>query len=419
MASFSIPLSGLVAAQSQLTAVSNNLANLNTDGYKDQTVSFSDIFAQANQSNGAGDPIQTGSGVQVAANNYDFSDGPTSSTGVSSNMALSGEGFFVTKSTSGQLDYTRAGDFTTNNAGFLTSPTGDLVLGYPSVNGVVNTAAALQPLQVSSVTSPPIATTDFSITANLQAGTASGTSVTPSTITTYDSLGQQHELTVSYTAGANNTWNYSVTLPTSDLSGGGTGTTQVASGTLSFDSSGNLVLPGGSSSIAISVPGTGATFADGAAGMSVKWNLTDSNGNGTITQTDLASSTTATPQNGFPAGTLSSYTVQGDGTIEGTFSSGSTIALGQVAVASFANDQGLSNIGNNSFQTTAASGSAVIGTAESGGRGTITGGEVEGSNVDISTEFAKLIVAQQAYSANAKSVTTFNQVSQATIAMLQ
>jgi flagellar hook protein FlgE len=239
MASFSIPLSGLMAAQSQLTAVSNNLANLNTDGYKDQTVSFSDIFAQANESNGAGDPIQTGSGVKVAANDYNFSEGSLNSTGISSNMALSGDGFFVTKNTVGQLDYTRAGDFTTNNAGYLTTPNGDLVMGYPAVSGVVNTTAALQPLQVSDVTSPAVATSNISVTANLQAGTTTGTSVTPSAVTVYDSLGQTHDLTINYSAAGNNTWNYSVTIPSSDLSGGGTGTTQVGSGTLSFNSSGN------------------------------------------------------------------------------------------------------------------------------------------------------------------------------------
>ena len=420
MASFSIPLSGLMAAQSQLTAVSNNLSNLNTDGYKDQTVSFADIFAQASQSNGAGDPIQTGSGVQVAANDYNFTEGSISSTGVSSNMALSGDGFFVTKDATGQLDYTRAGDFTTNNAGFLTTPGGQLVLGYPAVNGVVNTTGTVQPLQVSDVTSPAVATTDFTATANLQAGTASGTAVTPSSLTVYDSLGQTHQLSIAYTSAGNNTWNYSVTVPSSDLSSGGTGTTQVASGTLSFDTNGQLTLPGGATSIAISIPNGGSTgLADGAATMNLNWNLENASGNTTLTQTAAASGTSATTQNGYASGSLTSYQVEADGTIQGTFSSGTTLALGQVAVASFANDQGLSNIGNNAFQPTAASGLAVIGTAENGGRGSIVGGSVEESNVDISTEFAKLIVAQQAYSANAKSVTTFNQVSQATIAMLQ
>jgi flagellar hook protein FlgE len=139
----------------------------------------------------------------------------------------------------------------------------------------------------------------------------------------------------------------------------------------------------------------------------------------TITQTASASTTSTATTDGFQSGTLSTYAVQPDGTIEGTFSNGSTLAVGQVAVASFANVQGLASIGNNNYQPTAASGSAVVGLAGTGGRGTIVGGSVEQSNVNIASEFAKLIVAQQAYSANAKSITTFNQVSQATLAMIQ
>jgi flagellar hook protein FlgE len=148
------------------------------------------------------------------------------------------------------------------------------------------------------------------------------------------------------------------------------------------------------------------------------WSLVTA-GTPTITQTATASSTSATSTNGFASGTLTTYAVQPDGTIEGTFNSGQTLALGQVAVASFSNTQGLVDVGNNNYQPSAASGAAVIGVAGTGGRGTVIGGSVEESNVNIATEFAKLIVAQQAYSANAKSITTFNQVSQATIAMLQ
>jgi flagellar hook protein FlgE len=153
--------------------------------------------------------------------------------------------------------------------------------------------------------------------------------------------------------------------------------------------------------------------------MSMNWSLVDQSGNPTITQTASASATSATSQNGYTSGSLMNYTVQSDGTIEGSFTSGATMAIGQVALASFANVQGLAAEGNNNYQTTQASGAAVIGVAGTGGRGTIIGGSTESSNVDIATEFAKMIVAQQAYSANAKSITTFNQVSQATIAMIQ
>jgi flagellar hook protein FlgE len=231
-----------------------------------------------------------------------------------------------------------------------------------------------------------------------------------------------------------NTWSYAVSIPSADLTPAPAGAaTTVASGTLNFSSSGVLVSSeptGGTAPVPASTgisfaippvavpPAVAPTLSDGAAPMALTWDL-ETNGGPTITQTATASTTSATSTNGFPSGTLQTYAVQTDGTIEGTFSSGQTLALGQVAVASFANSQGLVAIGDNNYNATAASGSAVVGVAGTGGRGTVIGGSVEESNVNIATEFAKLIVAQQAYSANAKTITTFNQVSQATIAMLQ
>jgi flagellar hook protein FlgE len=436
MGSFSTPLSGLTAAQGQLQSVSNNLANINTDGYKDQTLTFADVFSQTGATNGSGDPLQTGSGVTTSSTDSNFTEGSLNATGTSSNMALSGNGFFVTQSTSGLPDYTRAGDFTTNNAGQITTPSGELLLGYPAVNGVVNTATTLQPLQVGTgVTSPAVASSTINISANLNASSVIGDTAS-STLLVFDSLGASHTLSVTYAMTGTNTWGYTVTIPTADLVPAPASpippNTTVASGTLTFNSSGVLTstTPTGgaatapSAGIALTIPPVAVapaaqtTFADGAATMPLTWNLVTA-GTPTITQTSTASATSATSTNGFASGTLSTYAVQPDGTIDGTFSSGQTLALGQVAVASFSNTQGLVAVGNNNYQASAASGAAVVGVAGTGGRGTVIGGSVEQSNVNIATEFAKLIVAQQAYSANAKSITTFNQVSQTTIAMLQ
>jgi flagellar hook protein FlgE len=277
----------------------------------------------------------------------------------------------------------------------------------------VNPSAALQPLKVSSVISPAVASTTVGITANLSSSTAVGDTAASSSLPIFDSLGTSHTLTVSYTKTAANTWTYTASVPSSDITGGTGTTTTVGSGTLNFDTSGKL------SSITNVVPISIPTLADGATSPLALSGPFGTVANSTITQTSLASASSGTSTDGFASGTLSSYSVNSDGTIEGKFSSGSTLALGQVAVASFANNQGLVSVGNNEYQPSSASGSAVIGVAGTGGRGTITGGSVEASNVDIATEFAKLIVAQQAYSANAKSVTAFNQVSQTTIAMLQ
>lgn len=413
MGFFGIPLSGLVASETQLQTVSNNLANLDTVGYKDQSTSFSDIFAQSTALNGVGDPLQTGLGVKASQTVSNFTEGSQNSTGIASNMALTGNGFFITQDQQGATDYTRAGDFTVNQQGQLTAPNGNLVMGYPAVAGVVDTTSSLQPLQINkNAVIPATATTTFNLSLNLTA--AAGTSGTaPSfsdTTPVFDSLGNTQNLTINYTNTGPNTWNYSVSVPGSAT--GAPAPTQVAQGTMSFNESGQLINPTGN------IPITISGLADGAAPLNLKWNLDDASGNPTITQTNAASGASGSTQNGFASGTLSGYTVNANGIVEGSFSNGQTSALGQVALANFANTQGLSQAGGNMFQATYAAGTPVIGTAGAGGLGTITGGSVEASNVDVATEFGKMIVAQQAYQANAKTVTTMDQLVQTTMQML-
>jgi flagellar hook protein FlgE len=411
MSAFSIPLSGLEATSQSLNVIANNLANLNTDGYKDETLNFGDIFNQMQGTSGNGDPIQTGSGVQAAGTSSNFSNGSVSTTGVSSNMALQGNGFFVVQNGT-QTDYTRSGDFTVNSLGQLTTTNGELVMGYPAVNGVVSTSEALAPISVDQAsTVPAVASTTFQMSTNLDSsGGVGATFSTP--ITVYDSLGTAQTLSVQYTNTAANKWSYSITLPAAATGGTGNPTT-VASGNLTFNSSGQLTSPTGTVT-GIKITG----LADGAANMDLTWNLNNSSGNPSITQQDSASATSTTTQNGYGVGTLTSYSVLPDGTVQGQFSNSQTLALGQVAVASFANAQGLAQSGQSDYQATFASGTAVVGQAGSGGNGTITGGAVEGSNVDLSTEFANMIVAQQGYEANAKALTTLDQISQATIQMM-
>ena len=416
MSFFSVPLSGLNASQAQLQSISSNLSNVDTDGYKDQNLTFADVFSGASNDSGAGDPIQTGQGVNVASTTSDFTDGAVASTGIASNMALSGNGFFVVQQPNGEIAYSRAGDFTANSSGQLVAPDGSLVMGYPATGGVVNTAAALQPIQVGTgVTLPATASTTFSTTTNLNAGSAVG-DTTSAQIQVYDSLGAAQNLNVQFTKTATNTWSYAVTLPSSDgslTSGAATGSTvTLASGSLSFDSSGALT---STAPIALS----GFTPSDGAATLNLTWNLADASGNGLVTQSDLASASSSPTSNGSPSATSTGYSIAADGTVEGQFSTGATQALGQVAVATVANTQGLDQIGNNLYQVTNGSGAASVGIAGTAGRGTITGGSVEQSNVDVASEFSKMIVAQQAYQANAKSVTTFDQIVQTTLSMLQ
>jgi len=408
MGAFSIPLSGLTASSESLNVIANNLANLNTDGYKDENLSFADVFNQMQGISGNGDPIQVGSGVQVTGQTSNFSNGTVDSTGVASNMALQGNGFFVVENNN-QQSYTRAGDFTVNSQGQLCTPQGQLVMGYPAVNGVVSTSSALAPIVVNQASNiPAVATSSFQMDTNLNSDASIGATYS-SPITVYDSLGGSHELTVQYTNAGSNSWNYSISVPAADTGGTGTSTT-VSSGTLTFNSSGQLTSPTGSvTGIAIS------GLADGAAPMNLTWNLNGTSGNPTITQQNATSATSSNNQNGYGVGSLTGYSVLSDGTVQGQFSNSQTLAIGQVAVASFANAQGLMQTGSNDYLATFGSGAAVVGQAGAGGNGTITGGAVEESNVSLSAEFANMIVAQQSYEANAKVLTTLNQVSQATI----
>lgn len=412
MSAFAIPLSGLTAESDALNVIANNLANLNTDGYKDQSLSFSDIYNQMQGVSGNGDPIQIGSGVEVGAVSSNYSNGNIDSTGINSNMALQGNGFFVVQDpTSGQMSYTRDGDFTVNAQGQLTTATGQVVLGYPAVNGTVSTAVPV-PITVNQQGNiPASATTSFQMATNLDATATPGTTYsTP--LTVYDSLGNAQNLTVTFTNTGTNAWSYNISIPSTAVGGTGT-TTQVASGSLTFDSSGNLLTP--------SSPITGIKISgltDGAADLSLTWNLTGTGGSNLMTQQAAASGTSSTTANGYASGALTGYTILPDGTIQGQFTNNQTMALGQVAVASFANVQGLAQLGNGNLQASEASGAAVIGTAEAGGNGSITGGSVEESNVSLSSEFSNMIVAQQGYEANAKVLTTMDQISQATIQLI-
>lgn len=410
MASFSIPLSGLNSDTTELNTIANNLSNVSTTGFKAQTTNFEDLFYQQVGSSGSGDPVQAGQGVKVAANSTNFSqEGPIAPGGSSSDVALSGNGFFVVDN-AGTQQYTRAGNFQTDQSGNLTTSDGLPVLGYAASNGVVNTNGPLVALNIPPLgqTDSPKPSSQFSLNANLDAAAAVG-AVVPGQVTLFDSLGQGHLATVDFTKTAANAWSYQIALPAGDATGS-TNTT----GNITFNSSGQLATP------VANVAGIGFTgLADGAGNLTVNWNLYDQNNNPTLTQVSSASGVSGTNQDGYASGTSTGFSIDPSGTISVNFSNGKTQAFGQLAIATVNNQQGLSRVGSNNFAASLASGQASIGVGGASGRGTIEGGALEGSNVNISTEFSNLIVAQNAYEANAKSVSTFNTVLQATINMIQ
>jgi flagellar hook protein FlgE len=407
MPSFATALSGLESNNTALNTIANNLANMNTIGYKDQTDQFSTLFYQQ-LNGGVNGGVQVGVGTQVAMTETDFSNGsPTPTTGQPTNMALQGNGFFVIDD-HGQQELTRAGDFVLNKDGALQTTTGASVMGYPAANGSISVAGGVQPIVIPlGQTLAAKQTGSMNIQANLDASAAvgAGTSV-PAPVTLYDSLGGAHQATVTFTKTGTNTWDYNIALPAGEAASS-TGTT----GTLTFDGNGNLTSPTG--------PVGGIAFtglSDGASNMSFSWNLS---GTGSaITQTASASNVASATQDGYTSGSYQGFSVDGNGIVEASFSNGQKEVVGQVAVATVANQQGLQATNNTAYLATLASGSAVIGTAGNAGRGIIEGAALESSNVDVSTEFSALIVAQRAFEANSKSVTTFDQATQEAINMI-
>ena len=409
MGNFSIALSGLQADTVALNTIGNNLANLNTTAYKGQSTSFEDLFYQQIGESGSGDAIQTGAGVKVSGTNTNFLQGTLLPTTDSADMAVAGNGFFVVQQ-NGVQSLTRAGNFQLDSNGNLTTVDGEQVMGYGAVNGVVNQAGGLQALSIPvGANEAAQATGNVSVTANLNASATTGTTFS-SPVQVFDSLGSSHQVTITYTKTGTNTWNYSIALPAGDATGVPVNNT----GTLTFDSSGKLTSPTGSVA-GVTFPG----LTDGASNMSFNWNLDDSSGNPTVTQLAAASSNSGTLQDGFASGVYQSFKVGSDGVITAQFSNGRTSTVGQVAVATVANTAGLTVTGNNNFTTTAASGLATVGVAGTGGRGTISDDSLEQSNVDISSEFSNLIVAQRAFEANSKTVTTFDTVTQDTLALIR
>lgn len=408
MPTFSIPLSGLTASSIALSTIANNLANLNTIGYKNARVLFRDLFYQSLGTNGAGDAIQQGAGTAVASIPSNFTQGNVDPTGVATDVAILGDGFFIV-SNGGVISYTRAGNFEVDKNSLLVTSNGEQVLGYPAVNGVLNPGQGLVPLTLGAGTiSPATATSTVQLRTNLDATAAVGTTYS-APLKIYDSLGASHVLMFTYTKTATNTWDYQISIPAADV-GGAVDPTVLQSGTLTFDGNGNLVTPP-SDVTNINITG----FVDGANDLSFTWRLYDPNNASLLTQMASPSSTSSTQQDGNGSGTLVKFDIGSDGTITGAFSNGRTAILGQLALATFANNQGLLRAGNNDFTETLASGQAVVGGPGTGGRGTLSGGALELSNVDIAKEFAALIVAQRGFQANARAVTTFDEITQETI----
>jgi flagellar hook protein FlgE len=423
--SFYTSLSGLQASQTDMSTISNNIANAATNGFKRSITNFSDVMASSLSSN----PNQlVGSGVTVQSTQQQFSEGNLIQSDSSLDLAISGDGFFAVKPQAGngsEVDYTRNGNFLVDANGNVVDSQGSYLQVYP-VDGsgavVASGADSLINLKLPETSGTPVATQNVSLDLNLNsaaivpsdASTVSATNpykfdrfdpttYNQSTQTTiYDASGNAETLTNYYVrngqpdASGNTTWSvYSYVGDTQLTQGGSTAPT-----TLTFDSSGAMTSPTAAVSFDAITP-VGSTTSQpltvdfaGSTQLSSPFNLNSST------------------QDGVSVGQLSGVTVDNTGMVKASFSNGASQILGKVAMANFSNPTGLLQKGSGYWQATGLSGSPSYGQADQNGYGSLMSGTLEGSNVDITQELVDLIAAQQNFQANAKALDTSNQVAQ-------
>lgn len=415
---FSAGLSGLNANQTALSVIGNNLANINTIGYKASTVTFADLVSQT-VGGTSFNPMQIGLGVTTGSISPVFSQGSIESTSEATNVAIQGSGFFVVATDEGRA-YTRAGNFSFDSAGTLVTPDGYRVQGYTGVDAatgqVITTGDPTDIVVPPGVLREPVATTSFQTLSNLDADAVAGDTFTAS-VQIYDAKGAAHVVSITYTkAAATGTWNYAMAVPGEDVTGGTAGTPYAipagsgGTGTLVFGADGTLATVNGAAPADVTI--TTPAWTNGASASSLSWDLVDANNVGAITGYASASTTSSISQNGSAAGTVTDITITSDGTITGTFGVGQTIAIGKIALAQFNNEKGLQKLGSNLYGETQSAGSANIGVAGQGGRGTLIGSSLEQSNVDMAREFTQMILAQRGYQANTKTITVADELLQ-------
>ncbi len=411
--SFSIALSGLQSNSEAINTTGNNLANMNTDGFKESEVDFKNLVSQT-----YGNSVQVGLGVGVPEGNQLFTQGAISTSQSPLAAAIQGNGFFVVSQSNGQQLYTRDGNFTIGSDGVLRTQTGEAVQGWTaSTTGIDTTGAPSNIIVPTGLVLSPQATQNFSFNANLNAsgtaGASSGSYSVPMQVV--DSLGNTHDLSVNFTksSSAANTWTYQVTIPSSDLnsaiaSGTSTTTDLLSSpGTITFNTDGSMVTTGITNPVTLKISG----LADSAANMTINWSLA-SNGVGNLTQYAEASTASSPTQDGTQGSELTSVAIQSGGQLVARYSNGQTKVEAQLAMASIDNPNSLLNVGNNNLAESNQTATPVIGVPNSGGRGQIQGSAIEGSNVDMATEFTKLIEYQSGYQACSRVISTANTMNQ-------
>ena len=399
--SFQQGLSGLNAASKNLDTIGNNVANANTVGFKQSQAQFADVFAN---SLSGGSNIQSGIGVKVATIAQQFNQGVITATSNPLDVAINGGGFFRLND-QGTVSYSRNGQFHPDKDGFIVNSSGQRLTGYTAnAAGVVSTAAPTD-LQISTADLPPAATTLVSALVNLDSrepvlSSAAFNLADPTTyhgstfLPIHDSLGNPSTLSAYFLKTGTNSWDVFAANDGGLLNGG------ASVGALNFLSNGALD-PLSSSMFSVAAP-----VSTGANPLAFNLDFTGT------TQFGSDFGINALEQDGYTSGRLTGFAVGADGIIRGSYSSGKFLTLGQVALANFANPQGLELRGNNTWKESAASGAALVGAPNTAGLGVLQSGAVEDSNVELTSELVNMITAQRIYQANAQTIKTQDQLLQ-------
>jgi flagellar hook protein FlgE len=421
-------VSGLRSHQTMMDVIGNNIANVNTVGFKSSSVVFQDLLSQAlkgagtpttgTSGSGGTNPAQVGLGVRVAAVATSFSQGAAQLTGRSTDMSIQGDGFFTVRQ-GGQQLYTRAGAFSFDALGRLTTSDGAVLQGWgASATGAINTNSS-----VGDITMPlgqainPSVTQGITIGGNLPAdapiaaatGPAAPGSQVVSSITTYDVQGAAHDVTFTFTHTAADTWKVDATLPNTSP----TGTpVNIGNASLVWNPATKAFSAPSPFTLSLSPASTGAVGQWGSGTPAIAISFGTTGAADALSQFAGSSSVQALGQDGSAIGSLQSFTIGQDGIVTGVFSNGKTRPVGQVAVAGFSNPVGLEKTGNSLYRATVNSGLASVGSAGTGGRGVLAGGTLEMSNVDLAQEFTNLIVAQRGFQANSKVITASDELLQ-------
>ena len=438
-------VSGLAAYANAISVIGNNIANVNTTGFKGSRGNFSDVLSQ---SSGTGGTLQIGRGVLVTNVSPVFTQGAFQSTSLPGDLAIDGDGFFIVKDPkTNALLYTRNGNFALNRDGKLANPEGLIVQGF-NVDSAGNALPLVEDINISGQSFPPKQSANTKVEVNLDSasplitdpstGTVAAfdpanpvkTSQFSTALTVYDSLGTGHTVDIYFQKLADNSWNYHIGTRANQLAGqSGDSLVVVGSGTLTFTKEGALDTVTTTGGINGPVQGAAVTFnfAGGTqAAQTINFNFGTprhilSNGafvanpnaptgfEGT-TQFAAPSSTLLQSQDGYGSGVLQSFTIDEQGKVRGMFSNGQELALKRVALAKFTSMAGLKPVGKNLFSETILSGQPIVASPGTSGTGSILSGALEISNVDLSTQFVELIRAQQAFQANARVITTGDQL---------